>query len=239
MKVNLDRDGIIHQARLHIATAEHVIPLDEDADDYHVFAANIVSARAKRDVLSKEEAREYASNLAAETKINPLGRVAQIEKDLPTGKRLNVNLALLNESVGIMPAYKNSDPNIRQIGRANFYLENTDEHTHPQSDLPRSESILSAGFDILTDGNVNMTVASLEACKECLTVRLHDDSRIIEQIGIQALYHSRMGQLPPVSTDFGPYTTRTSRIRQQMLNDEQVSGLQSFLMEQFKPTKDS
>jgi hypothetical protein len=237
MEVNLERGGIIWQARLHMATAANVEPLDEDTGEFQVFASEMTSARVKGTNASQEKIRELYDNLSTESKDYPLGRVARSEQDLPSGKRLNVNLALLYESFGNMPPYTPDNPTVGKIGRANFFLRNAAEHSHPGYDKPRYESILSAGFDILSDGSVNTTVASLEACQECITVQLHDDSRIIGQLGLQALFYNRM-PLPEVSSYFGPYTQRTSRINNRMLTADQVTGLQGFLAEQFKPTEE-
>jgi hypothetical protein len=236
MKMNLERGGIIRQAQLHMATADHVVPLDEDAGEFQVFATDMTNARFAHDRKNLTPILEYSANLALQSKEYPLGRVARIEKDLPTGKRLNLNLAILmNEAVFNMPEYSADHPDVRKIGRANFFLRNADQHTHIDTPNPRFESILQAGFDILSDGSVNTTIASLEACKDCLVVRLHDDARIIGQLGLNALFYNR-APLPEVSSHFGPYSARTSRIVNEMLDDEQVSSLQGFLMEQFKPT---
>ena len=236
MQINLERGGIIWQARSHMATAPYVEPLNEDAGEFLTFASDMARTRVPN-TQPTDTMDEFYKLFMGDTKLSSIGRVARVEKDLPSGKRLSINLALLDESVGIMPPYRPETPDVRKIGRANFFLRNADEHTHLKPSKPRYESVLSAGFDILTDGRVNATFVSLEACKDCITVQLHDDSKIVHKLGLQALFHSSARQIPTVSSYFGPYVERTSRIVQQMLTTEQVSGLQSFLAEHFQSTE--
>lgn len=235
MNVNLDRGGIIWQARLHTTTAEHVEPLNRNAGEFHTFASDMFRARQARGDITADQLPDAYRQLELDSEFHPLGRVARHERKLPSGKKIHVNLTVLNESVGIMPRYHLAESDIRKIGRTSFFLHNVDTHTHGRSSVPRHQSRLSSGFDILTDGSVHMTTMTLEICNSCPEVSLHDEAEILNQLGFSALHYARIHPIATSYSNSDPYSRRTSRMMNQRLDDEQQSGLQRFLAEQFTP----
>lgn len=233
MNVNLDRGGIIWQARLHTTTTEHVEPLDRNAGEFHTFASDMFRARHERGDITADQLPGAYTQLEHDSESYPLGRVARLERELPSGKLLHLNLALLNESVGTMPRYHAAESDIRKIGRASFFLHNMNTHTHFRSAMERYQSRLSSGFDILTDGSVHMTTMTLEICNDCIDVKLHDEANILNQLGFSALHYARIQPMQTSSNYSDPYSRRTSRLLNQRLDTEQQSGLQRFLAEQF------
>ena len=239
MNVNMERGGIIWQTRLHTTTAEHVEPLDLNAGEFHTFAMEMSKARHERGEITDEQIADAYKQLEQDSEHSPLGRVVRQERDLPSGKKLYINLSVLNESVGIMPRYHLAESDVRKIGRASIFLHNIDTHTHGRSNTLRHHSRLSSGFDILTDGNVHLTTATLEICNDCPDVSLHDESKILGQIGFNELHHARLRPILTTYKLIDPYDKRTSRIHNRRLTTEQQSGLQKFLAEHLIPEQNN
>lgn len=78
-----------------------------------------------------------------------------------------------------------------------------------------------------------MTTMTLEICNDCPEISLHDEAKILNQLGFSALHYARISPVQTSSNYSDPYSRRTSRLLNQRLNTEQQSGLQRFLAEHF------
>ena len=222
--VNTEPGGIIWQARRHMAASPDTQPLNKDAAGFVGYAADMTQFRKKRDNMTGDQANEFFDNLAAESMDYPFGRQLTKQQELPNGKLLTVHLTLLGESIGIMPDYKTTEPSVKKIGRVTLFLQNLDRHPH----MADYKSSLKSGMDILTNGAIHMSSATLDTCISCPFADLGDETDILDRLGMKELHADPKRNL--VLHQLG---IRSRVLSDQRFDNDQTAALQSFLAEQF------
>ncbi len=228
LRINLEPGGIIWQARQHMATSPHTIPLDVDASGFDGYVADMMNAKRLRDNLNDAQAREYGRHLIAASKDNPIGRQLTKHQGLSGDKSLTVNLTLLNESIGIMPEYKLAASGIRKIGRVTILLYSNETHVHLASRTPRLQTNMMGGMNILSDGAVHMTMFALDNCTRCDDINTNEGRRILDQLDLSDIYLK-----PQTNQVIHHNDLQMSGIFNKKFNDDQITSLQEYLHEQF------
>lgn len=220
MNANLEPQGIIAQSVRHLA--EHGKPLDvsDDSGMFQQFIYEMV--RHEKD---KDKRDEYLARL----KETVIGRVATRTYALPSGKIQTTTLAVLGESVGIMPDYVTSEHRAKKIGAVLLDLHSSDRHTHPDDSFARHQSRLTGHIDILTSGEVNANLFRLEACNPCGTVDITDEAELLGRLGLDSLYAAPEKHI--VDNDHNG--SRHFTLVQSEFSADQVGSLQDYLHETF------
>jgi hypothetical protein len=231
LQFNSEQGGIIDQARRLMATTPGVQPLSKDTAHFDFYALAMTSARQRRDHLSSTETYEHFEKLKEVSIDYPIGRLLTCEKNLSDNKQIKTYLSLLNESVGVMPDYRATEPGIRKLGRATIIIRNQSERFHLDPSSEHYESGIAAGFDILTNGKVYLSHAALSVCMNCYYVDLKSESRILNQLGLESLYLNQKQH--EMQRNPGE---RVAIMTNRRFSDTQVAGLQALLTEQFSPS---
>ena len=222
LRVNLEPGGIIWQARQHMATSPDTIPLDADASAFYKYVLEISHARAEKDNLDVDQKYEYSDYLATCSKDNPIGRQLTKQQDFPDGKRLTVNLSLLNESIGIMPEYERTTSGARMIGRVSIRLEELVERPNWQQACHG----MSGDMDILSDGAIYSVFHATTTCLTCKDINTDHEREILNQLDLEDIY------LDPSNSAILVAGFQKA-ITKGLLTKNQITNLQKYLHEQF------
>lgn len=221
LRVNLEPGSIIGQVRRHMATSPDTIPLDTDASTFNRYVLAMSHARAKKDDLDFDQQYEYSNYLAARSKDSPIGRQLTKSRDLPNGKRLTIDLSLLNESIGIMPEYERTTSGARMIGRVSIRLGKIVERPNWQ----RTCHEMNGDMDILSDGTVYSVFLAM-VCSTCKDIDVDHERKILNQLDLEDIYSNRSNRAI-IDVGFPIAVTKG------LLSDNQVTNLQEYLNEQF------
>lgn len=188
------------------------------------YAVDMALARARRDALHETEGRAYYDMLERRSTDSPIGRHLAKQVELPKGRRLKLDLTLLNESVGNMPDYRQAEAHIKKIGRVGVLLHDISEHAHFASRLPRFQTLFACGLDILSSGEVHLSSSRFAVCDYCQNVDIEEELKVLDRLGLETLYLDQAQHEIPHDDGQRMYI-----LRDQRFNEKQMAGLQSFL----------
>jgi len=154
---------------------------------------------------------------------NPtIGRIAVVNSKLPRNRYIETRLALLGELVGTLPPYYQEDPGTKQIGNVCLRVHWLHEHDGQTFKTPS----LFYDADILTTGEVNLSRIGLDICEFCDTNDISDHIKVMEKLGVAALYNTSDG-----FADLRNHRAEYGTCHDYMLDDNQIAKLQLHLLD--------